>query len=368
MTKTLAACMAGLDLLALPAWVLDPERIQIVWANDLAASLWSAEDREALIARDFSDISPSMRTRVARQASEARAGRSVVEQTTFYPLGFPATVTTHTTAIGLPDGRVGLLVQVTERDTAPDADLVRGIEAVRHSATLVAMIALDGELLMRNPATLSAFGDTSFHQWFSEADASLSLLQQVIDTGHVTAEHIVRTTEGERFHTIDMRMVRDPVTGEPVALVQQVDDTARLLTEQAAEADALVLARQHEEILALSVPVLEVGLRQLALPIIGTLDAARATRIVDQLLPTVVERGATSVILDLTGVTHLDADSAGRLLQIAHTIQLLGARTVLSGIRPDAARLLVGCGSDLSGFLVRRTLRDALERAGRDDR
>ncbi|AKT42150.1 STAS domain-containing protein [Chondromyces crocatus] len=364
MTKSLASCAAGLELLAIPAWVLEPEQIRMIWVNEPAAQLWGAVDRAALLARDFSDISPSMRARVARQATEARAGRSLIEQTTFYPLGSPVTVTTHTSGLWLEDGAFGMLVQVVEQNRAPDADLVRGIEALRHTDTPVAMVTFEGELLMRNPAALRAFGDAPFRAWFAEGadgEEALSLLQEAKALGSLTTERRARTTSGERIHRVDIHVVRDPLSGESVALVQQLDETARTVAEEAAAEEARTVARQREEILALSVPILDVGEGKLALPLIGVLDEERAALLVERLLPAIVARRTSSVLLDLTGVEQVDEGFAGRLLQITRTVRLLGARVALTGIRADAAQAISASGEDLGGVLTHRNLRDALE-------
>lgn len=360
----LAASAAGLDLFALPAWVLDPDTIRIVWANAPAAELWGAPDRADLLTRDFSDISAPMRARVARQASEARAGRTVVEQTTFYPRGLPVTVRTHVSGIGLPDTRIGLLVQVIASDhEAQDPDLLRGIEALRHSETLVTLLDLGGAILMQNPATLLAFGDAPWEAWFSDCAAAAALLRDIDRTGRAQAELFARTASGERLHRVTAHRVRDPVTGGPAFLVQQTDETARFRAEQAAAEEALVIARQQQEILALSAPIIEIGERALAVPLVGALDEARAAQIMSRLLAAVADRRAASIIIDLTGVERLDEASAARLTTIARAVRLLGAAVILCGIRPEAARLMVETGEELGGVTVRRTLRDALERA-----
>lgn len=361
--KTLAMCAAGLELLEIPAWVLDPDRLRVIWANDLAVDLWNAADRPALLARDFSaDISASMRARVDRQAAEARAGRAVVEQTTFYPLGRPVSVVTHVSGIRLDDDRVGLLIQVTSRDdVAPDADLLRGVEALRHCTMMVATVDLEGAILMRNPAALRAFGDAPWRAWFKDPAAAAALLRDATDGESAEAELLARTAAGERLHLVQARLVRDPVTGQRVLLIQQMDETARWQAEQDALSRARIIAEQAETILALSAPILEIGDRRLAVPVIGALDRERVAEILRRLLPAIVERGATAVSLDLTGAGHLDAESAAQLAMIARAVRLLGARMILSGIPPQAARLLAAEGPGLADVLVRRTLRDALQ-------
>ena len=362
---TLAACAAGLERYALPAWVLDPGPIRMLWANAPAVELWGAADCADLLARDLSDISAAMRARVAFQAAEAHAGRVVVEQTTFYPRGRPVTVLTHASGMGLDDGRTVLLVQVTAReDEGPNPDLVRGIEAVRHSTSVLALLDRGGAILMKNPAAMLAFSDAPWEAWFSDRTAAGALLRDAESRGSAEAELFTRTVDGERLHRVMAHRVRDPVTGQPALLVQQTDETTRWRAEQALVEEGLVVARQKQEILALSTPIVEVGARALAVPLVGALDEELAAQIMTRLLAAVAERRVSSVIVDLTGVTLLDETSAPRLMRIARAVQLLGATVIFSGIRPEAARTLARTGESLDGVIVRRTLRDALEGRG----
>ena len=362
---TLAACAAGLERYALPAWVLDPDAIQMLWANAPAVELWGAADRADLLARNFSDISTVMRARVASQAAEAQAGRAVVEQTTFYPRGRPVTVHTHASGIVLDDGRTALLVQVIARDDdGLNPALVRIVEAVRHSTSVFALLDREGAILMKNPAALLAFGDTPWEAWFADRGAAGALLRDAASRGSAEAELFTHTVDGERLHRVKAHEVRDPVTGEPALLVQQTDETARYRAEQALREEEVVVARQKQEILALSTPIVDVGEQALAVLLVGAVDEELAAQVMTRLLAAVVERRANSVILDLTGATRLDETSAPRLMRIARAVRLLGAKMIFSGIRPDAAQMLVQTGAEIDGVSVRRTLRDALERRG----
>jgi hypothetical protein len=49
---------------ALPLWVMDTAGPRMLWANRRGVELWSAATLEELLARDFSQVSPAMRTRL----------------------------------------------------------------------------------------------------------------------------------------------------------------------------------------------------------------------------------------------------------------------------------------------------------------
>ncbi len=57
----------------------------------------------------------------------------------------------------------------------------------------------------------------------------------------------------------------------------------------------------------------------------------------EALWPRVVEQRARFVILDLTGAKMTEPGVAARLLQLAQGAKLLGARVIVTGVRPDAA-------------------------------
>jgi anti-anti-sigma regulatory factor len=65
-------------------------------------------------------------------------------------------------------------------------------------------------------------------------------------------------------------------------------------------------------------------------------------------------------ILDLTGVSAVDAATAEHLVRLVRAVELVGARAVVVGIRSEVARAVVSLGLDLGRVEVRASLRDAL--------
>jgi len=136
---------------------------------------------------------------------------------------------------------------------------------------------------------------------------------------------------------------------------------ARDQTERRA-ADELI-RRQRDEILELSTPVIQVWDRVLALPIIGTLDSNRASRLTESLLGQIAELSAEIVILDISGVPTIDTQVAQHLLKTVQAARLMGATSILSGVRPETAQAMVHLGIQLGTLRSRSTLRDALQLA-----
>ena len=124
-----------------------------------------------------------------------------------------------------------------------------------------------------------------------------------------------------------------------------------------------VIARQQEELLELSTPVVKLWDGILALPMIGTLDSARTQVVMESLLQRIVETGAAVAIIDITGVPTVDTLTAQHLLKTVTAARLMGADCIISGIRPQIAQTIVHLGVDLGAVTTKATLADAFRRA-----
>lgn len=111
---------------------------------------------------------------------------------------------------------------------------------------------------------------------------------------------------------------------------------------------------------ALSTPILEVWSQVLVLPLIGAIDDQRSEMILERLLEAVSRSQCRFVILDVTGVEGIDPATAERLLRVVAAAELLGARSLITGVRPSVARTLVSLGVDFGAMVTLRTLRDGL--------
>ena len=122
-----------------------------------------------------------------------------------------------------------------------------------------------------------------------------------------------------------------------------------------------VIARQQQEMLELSTPVVKLWDGVLALPMIGTLDSARTQVVMESLLQRIVETGAEVAIIDITGVPTVDTLVAQHLLKTITAARLMGAECIISGIRPQIAATIVHLGVDLSAVITKATLADAFQ-------
>ncbi len=129
-----------------------------------------------------------------------------------------------------------------------------------------------------------------------------------------------------------------------------------------------IIARQQQELLELSTPVVQLWQGVLALPLIGTLDSARTQVVMENLLQEIVRTGAGIAIIDITGVPTVDTLVAQHLLKTVAAARLMGADCIISGIRPQIAQTIVHLGVDLQDVITKASIADAfaiaLQRTG----
>jgi rsbT co-antagonist protein RsbR len=121
-----------------------------------------------------------------------------------------------------------------------------------------------------------------------------------------------------------------------------------------------IISRQGDELLELSTPVIHLWDSILALPLIGTLDSARAQVVMEALLTEIVAARAQFAIIDITGVPTVDTLVAQHLIKTVSAARLMGAECIISGIRPQIAQTIVHLGLDLN-VISKATMADAFQ-------
>jgi len=148
-----------------------------------------------------------------------------------------------------------------------------------------------------------------------------------------------------------------------------IDKLALHTTDAYIQGRNQVIARQQEEMLELSTPVVTLWEGIVALPLIGTLDSARTQVVMESLLQAIVQTNSRYAIIDITGVPTVDTLVAQHLLKTITAARLMGAECILSGIRPQIAQTIVHLGINLQDVVTKSKLSDAfrlaLERSGR---
>ncbi|HEU5089753.1 MAG TPA: STAS domain-containing protein, partial [Roseiflexaceae bacterium] len=127
------------------------------------------------------------------------------------------------------------------------------------------------------------------------------------------------------------------------------------------ELQEAIIATQAAAIEELSVPIIRLGDGVVMLPLLGTIDAARGSQILQTLLNGVSSLRASLVILDLTGIRTIDTFAVRTLLDAMTGARLLGADVALVGVRADVALTITRLGTDMSEFHCHASLQEALQ-------
>jgi rsbT co-antagonist protein RsbR len=144
-------------------------------------------------------------------------------------------------------------------------------------------------------------------------------------------------------------------------------DRAGLYTfESYVNARDAIITEQSTQLLELSTPVVKLWDGVVAVPLIGTLDSARAQIVMERLLQSLVDTGSPFAILDITGVPAVDTQVAQHILKTVVAAQLMGAQCVISGIRPQIAQTIVSLGIEFGEIVTKASLSDALQYALRE--
>lgn len=124
-----------------------------------------------------------------------------------------------------------------------------------------------------------------------------------------------------------------------------------------------IIREQAEGLLELSSPIITLWDKVLAIPIIGTLDSNRTQTIMENLLNQIVVSGSKIAIIDITGVSVVDTQVANHLIKTVSAVRLLGAESIITGIRPEIAQTIVNLGLDLQEIITRANLSDGIKLA-----
>jgi rsbT co-antagonist protein RsbR len=205
---------------------------------------------------------------------------------------------------------------------------------------------LDGEAAAELRAQLGELSSTRARQGFTATETATSVfalkaaMLQVLDS----------TEQGG-----DASVLRDYV-----AFSGFVDRAALFTFDSFVRAREELIADQAEQLLELSTPVVKLWEGVVAVPLVGTLDSARAQVIMERLLQMLVDTGSPYAIIDITGVPAVDTQVAQHILKTVVAARLMGAECIISGIRPQIAQTIVALGIEFGDIATKASLADAL--------
>ncbi|MGB1274210.1 MAG: ATP-binding protein [Nannocystaceae bacterium] len=251
--------LIGLEILTTPVWVFDFDFLEMWWANPAAVNLWSAQNLEELLARDFAgDLSEASRTRLTSYRKAFEAQETCGARWTFYPQAGPMTAECMLSGIRIRDEQGERLAMLVEAKPVPVTAIQpterRHVESLRHCSEMVSLYSDLGEVLLRNPAAKRQLGEGvpnmpgQLAKTLVDAQAKQAI-RRCLAAGEACLDDLeVHTLAGIRWHRINIHRTVDPVTGKPAILVSQHDISKRRAYQQQLEDAQRKLQRRSEEL------------------------------------------------------------------------------------------------------------------------
>ncbi|MBG9589890.1 STAS domain-containing protein [Cytobacillus oceanisediminis] len=124
-----------------------------------------------------------------------------------------------------------------------------------------------------------------------------------------------------------------------------------------------MLYKQREIVEHLSVPIIPVSDTVSVLPLIGLIDSFRVQIIEEKVLNEIAATRIQTLVMDLSGVATMEKHVIDGLQMIITGVDLMGCKTVLTGLRPDLVREMVRAGINLQKDAeTQGTLRETLKK------
>lgn len=142
----------------------------------------------------------------------------------------------------------------------------------------------------------------------------------------------------------------------------ELSERARAEQERATLQNEIIQV-QSARLAEMSTPLIPITEQIMVMPLIGTMDPQRAYQVMETALMGAQNNRAQVVIIDITGMKHVDTNVASALIKAASALRLLGAQAILTGIRAEVAQTLVSLGIDMSGIMTCGTLQSGIAQA-----
>lgn len=111
---------------------------------------------------------------------------------------------------------------------------------------------------------------------------------------------------------------------------------------------------QRSSVEHLSVPVIPISPTVAILPLIGTIDSYRMETIEKKVLTDIVRTRISVLIIDLSGITDMDASVIDLFHKVLDGIDMMGCKAVITGLRPELVKKMIHLGMNFSDKAVKK--------------
>ncbi len=266
----------------------------------------------------------------------------------------------------------GLLLNITEQKQA-EALLGRFDTILSSTNDIVAIADLSGKMQYLNPAArrLLAIEPTDaanqlswddLHPDKSEQQWLAKTLHHAQVHGSWMGEHELKPAHGQRLPVMYQMLCHYDVDQQPSffsVIAHDISDQKQAEAERQRLHEEIIRTQQ-QALIELSTPLIPIADTVVLLPLVGSVDTARSQQFMETLLEGVHINKAQIAIVDVTGVPVMDTQVAGLLIRAANSVQLLGARVIITGIRPELAQTLVTLGIDFRSIMTHSSLQQGI--------
>ncbi len=112
-----------------------------------------------------------------------------------------------------------------------------------------------------------------------------------------------------------------------------------------------------------SIPIIKLW-HLLLVPLQGELTDELANQLTSEVLQRIHELGCSGLLIDITGLWLVDSHLCAVLSHLSQAASLMGAKTFISGMKPDIALTLETMGVELKGVRTTLDLESALQLLG----
>ncbi len=226
------------ELIPNVVWVFDLDKHGWWWGNSAAVEFWGLECLQQLIDKDLSGDTQGARDRTLQTFELAVKDGLTVDPWTTYPNGKPKTLLMMHRAVLLgPERHRGIIAYINEQvNLGEQPENLLLMEAMRYTRVPATTFTLDGEPVVENPAATDAYnflyeqplpqGMSAFVARFADPEAGQTCLARIQAGEEGRYDFIMRTHEGLRRHSLDIRRTRHPLNGDFLFLVVEYDFTA----------------------------------------------------------------------------------------------------------------------------------------------
>jgi rsbT co-antagonist protein RsbR len=202
-----------------------------------------------------------------------------------------------------------------------------------------------------------------FHEWYKKYEQQAEPAQTVKVSSIVAPYADVRLLFNKRLTSISKQ---HGLSLEDAAMIQNrlnymldMGLTKSIVSfEEHTEKES---KKRRAELIELASPIVPIQDGIAVLPLIGSVDYERAEHLLTRTVPRVSELRVQNLIIDFSGLVHIDTEVAGHIFNIYKVLRLIGINVIFTGIRPDLARKVVNGGINLSLVKTYSNVKNAIE-------